>query len=374
LYANPDHVECPEGLGIYDFTYVPVRPPRPLAILSQRGQTLVNYLLWPLIRRMWQALYEPEACRRHQRAAYDVLLTMGTPPAFRIPGVPVFVWLQGPPYTESEAIRELKSVIVRTSGRTEYIFLKYFYIFRQLTNPLRFRDWDGVGCGSTWSVEALVHAGVPRDRVYAIPYPVDLDTFEPRSLAGTHQSHDPLIVFIGRLDPRKRIDLVVTGFQELSCRMPASRLLIVGSINYAKRQRRLIDRATKSESVVYIEELRHADIPDLMRAATVLVQPSTNENFGTAVAEALACGTPVVVGPKNGTRDYISGDSIILDRYTSSALARALEVVINRVRANTAAVQANARGVAEEHFAGEHVATRLEVALKQTIARSRTQA
>jgi glycosyltransferase involved in cell wall biosynthesis len=182
---------------------------------------------------------------------------------------------------------------------------------------------------------------------------------------------NPLIVFVGRLDPRKRIDLVIEAFQKVSDRVPTSRLLIIGRINYAKRQRKWIDKAIESLDVAYIEELPHADIPPVMRAATVLVQPSMNENFGTAVAEALACGTPVVVGPTNGTRDYISSDSIILEEYTPAALAEALEMVINRVRAEAADVQADARRVAEEHFTGDHVATQLELALEQTIARRR---
>ncbi len=37
-------------------------------------------------------------------------------------------------------------------------------------------------------------------------------------------------------------------------------------------------------------------VPDLIRQATAVVQVSENENFGSSIAEALACGVPVVAG------------------------------------------------------------------------------
>ena len=63
------------------------------------------------------------------------------------------------------------------------------------------------------------------------------------------------------------------------------------------------------------KQCRVQEVPALLREATVLVQTSENENFGSSVAEALACGTPVVVGPSNGTADYIDEHSMIFGDY-----------------------------------------------------------
>jgi glycosyltransferase involved in cell wall biosynthesis len=294
---------------------------------------------------------------------------LGTPPAFTIEGVPVFVWLQGPPDTEREAIHDLRSMIVTTSGLSHYLSVYSYYQLRRLLDPFRGRTWDGIGCGSSWAADVLAQHGVPSRRTYAIPYPVDLETFSPDVHNDSDRSERPLILFVGRLDPRKRIDLVLDAFKRLSPRIPRCRLLIVGSLRYAKGQRLLIEQTALRHEVTYIKHLPHSDIPDLMRAATVLVQPSMNENFGSSVAEALACGTPVVVGRTNGTKDYISPDSVVIDQYAPTALADAIEGVIRRVQANGRSVQENARETAEQYFAPRRVAALLEMALQETISR-----
>jgi glycosyltransferase involved in cell wall biosynthesis len=175
------------------------------------------------------------------------------------------------------------------------------------------------------------------------------------------------VIFIGRLDPRKRIDLVLDGFELMRRQIPSARLMIVGSTRYANGQRRWVYHATESGAVRYIEHLPRQSIPDVMRAATVLVQPSMNENFGSAVAESLACGTPVVVGPTNGTQDYISRDSVVAPEYTPEAICDALIEVIARIRDEPQGVRDRARHTAEMHFSSSNVTAQLERAIKRTL-------
>ena len=60
--------------------------------------------------------------------------------------------------------------------------------------------------------------------------------------------------------------------------------------------------------------------------ADVVVQPSEYEEFGSAVAEALACGVPVVTGPTNGTGEYAPSEgSAKFERYEPSSLADAID-------------------------------------------------
>jgi glycosyltransferase involved in cell wall biosynthesis len=65
-------------------------------------------------------------------------------------------------------------------------------------------------------------------------------------------------------------------------------------------------------------------MPDVLRSAHVLVQTSQNENFGSAVPEGLCTGLPVVVGPSNGTADYIDEHSELFEDHKPSAVARAM--------------------------------------------------
>jgi D-inositol-3-phosphate glycosyltransferase len=52
----------------------------------------------------------------------------------------------------------------------------------------------------------------------------------------------------------------------------------------------------------FLEPVPHAELPDLYRAADVVVVPSASESFGLVALEAAACGTPVVATAVGGLR------------------------------------------------------------------------
>jgi glycosyltransferase involved in cell wall biosynthesis len=367
FYAHPNHVPYPEGMEHSGFTYVPVRPPRSLMVLPRRPRRVAAFLMAPAVRNARKRLFEIEATRRNAEQPYDVLVTFGTPPAFAIPGTPTFAWLQGAPHAEAEALRELKRMINRASGPVLYPVLRLYYWLDMLMDGGALDTCDAIGCGSEWAAQSLSGNPLPSSAIYPIPYPVDLELFSPALDSNERSQRDPLVIFIGRLDPRKRIDLVLDGFELMRRQIPSARLMIVGSTRYANGQRRWVYHATESGAVRYIEHLPRQSIPDVMRAATVLVQPSMNENFGSAVAESLACGTPVVVGPTNGTQDYISRDSVVAPEYTPEAICDALIEVIARIRDEPQGVRDRARHTAEMHFSSSNVTAQLERAIKRSL-------
>lgn len=65
----------------------------------------------------------------------------------------------------------------------------------------------------------------------------------------------------------------------------------------------LLSRAVGvSDQVDFLEPVSHAELPDLYRAADVVVVPSASESFGLVALEAAACGTPVVATAVGGLR------------------------------------------------------------------------
>jgi glycosyltransferase involved in cell wall biosynthesis len=95
----------------------------------------------------------------------------------------------------------------------------------------------------------------------------------------------------------------------------------------------------------------------------VLVQPSEDENFGSAVAEALACGTPVVLGSSNGTGDYAKSGAIRFDQYEANAVAAAIALAITKADA----LREPARQAAELHLDPKTIALGLEKILIQAL-------
>jgi glycosyltransferase involved in cell wall biosynthesis len=343
FYANRRHVAAPAGLGGEGFRYVGVDPPGLAgAVPDVRG---VSWPLTPVVRRGWRRQYGRVAAREHAAAPYDALVCLSTPPAFTISGVPTVAWLQGPLQTELEAIRRLRRQIMGTSGRPFYAALTAYYRADALLDRSVLRDCDRVICGSRWAQAQVARGGYPADRISALPYPVDLHAFRPPK--GGREAGPPTLLSLGRLDPRKRLDLLLAAFALVLDEVPDARLRIVGRPGYAPRQLSLLDGFVRRDRVEYSPAVPRSEVVPLLQQAMVLVQPSENENFGSAVAEALACGTPVVVGPSNGTADYVDGHSRVFPDYAPEAVSAAVVETIASVRSRPVEVTASARSAAE---------------------------
>lgn len=101
----------------------------------------------------------------------------------------------------------------------------------------------------------------------------------------------PTIVFVGRLVPVKRLDLLLAAFLAVkeSC---AARLLIVGEGVEQDSVQDFIARHNLGDAVRLVG---HQDNPlPWIRASSVLVLPSDYEGFGNVLVEAMACGTQVI--------------------------------------------------------------------------------
>ncbi len=104
-----------------------------------------------------------------------------------------------------------------------------------------------------------------------------------------------LVVFLGRIHPIKRLDLLAESFIQIKRACPAAQLVIAGPDEGGHRKTIEPLFAPVAESVVWAGELGQEAKAALLREASVLVSCSDSENFGLSVPEALAAGTPVVV-------------------------------------------------------------------------------
>jgi glycosyltransferase involved in cell wall biosynthesis len=366
LYAEIGYVPRPKGLPSERFEYVGFKPPRWIAMLPPKVHLGAKWLFSPVIRRSWAAVYGAAARERHRAAPYDALVSLGTAPYFTIPGVPTVTWLQGPAHTEVDALKRLRRVVVDYEGRGYYWGLRAYYAPRRWLDRGLLKSSDVLICPSQWAQRELAGREVAKP-VLALPYPVDLDLFRPSATAVDWGR--PEIVSLGRLVPRKRLDLMIDAFPFILNSFPDARLKIVGSPAYAPGQIRLIEQSPCRQSIDYVPRMARAQVVGLLQRAAVVVQTSENENFGSAIAEAQACGTPVVVGPSNGTADYIDTTaSRVFERYEPRSVADAVTATLEARRRAPATTRQDARANAERNFAVATVVDQFldAIALAQT--------
>jgi glycosyltransferase involved in cell wall biosynthesis len=295
--------------------------------------------------------------QRHRRRPYDALLTLGLLSPFRLTGLPRVSWTQGTPNGELDAIRRLRGQFARRGDRLLYGALVPWYRWKERSARRLLPYSDLVITGSAWANGSWHELGARPDQTRALPYPIDLDLFRPA--AGPVSPRSVTFLHLGRIVPRKRLDLLLEAFRRLRRADPDVRLVVIGGFDYASGAQALVQELERTVNVEYRPGIPRAEVVGVYHAADVVVQPSENENFGSAVAEGLACGLPVVVGPTNGTKDYISPSSFVFPAYEPDAVCEALLNAAAAVRARRAELTADARAAAEQHFAVGHVAERL---------------
>ncbi|GAB4344265.1 MAG: glycosyltransferase family 1 protein [Cyanophyceae cyanobacterium] len=122
----------------------------------------------------------------------------------------------------------------------------------------------------------------------------------------------PVVLYVGRFDPRKGIETLVRAFGRLRDRDPQladAQLVLVGGWDDQGsdgRERRrigdILQELALETSVTFAGRVGHDRLPLYYAAANVCVVPSHYEPFGLVAIEAMGCGTPVVASNVGGLK------------------------------------------------------------------------
>ena len=210
--------------------------------------------------------------------------------------------------------------------------------------------------------ERIVGQGVRRP-VEVVPTGVDLDRFRPghrgRARTGLGFPPDgPLLLYVGRLDQEKNLDLLLEAFAAASRRVSAARLALVGR---GTRRDSLRSRAVQLgivDRVLFVGGVAPDDVVTFYQAADLFLFASTTETQGLAVLEAMAVGRPVVAvrasGVEEAVLDGVTG--LLTAEDPSDLAAAAVEVLEDR---GLAAKLARGGREAVQRFAAPALAARL---------------
>jgi glycosyltransferase involved in cell wall biosynthesis len=154
-----------------------------------------------------------------------------------------------------------------------------------------------------------LEAGAPPDRVHALMLGADLELFTPgdAAAAGGHGGEFRFL-FCGATIRRKGFDLLVEAFERMAPQAPDARLRVVGPRGDAAAT---ADAAAgpAAARIAVCGPVGQDELAAELRRADCLVLPSRNDSFGMVVAEALACGLPVLVSEMVGAKELVAPGS-----------------------------------------------------------------
>jgi glycosyltransferase involved in cell wall biosynthesis len=180
--------------------------------------------------------------------------------------------------------------------------------------------------------------------------PVRTDRFSPGG------DRTDTFLYVGRLVGYKRPDLVVDAFAELP-----QRLLIVGEGQLGARL-----RAQATPNVSFLGAVDEDTLLDLYRTCRALVYP-VEEDFGIAMAEAQACGTPVIGLGRGGALDIVQHGTTgwLLDAPTVEQVRRAVRQAA-REELSSSEIRQHA-----EQFAAPRFRERITAAIEEMVETAR---
>ncbi len=311
---------------------------------------------WTYHRLLVSRLRAEAAAAAEGSAGVDAVLWLGDWARGAVPGVATVQWPQGPPGTDARSIFRRFGEVSRLAGASRAARLAALAAARLTPVGLPpMRNADVTLIGSDWSRQWLCdHHGLRRDRVFPVPYPIDLDEF---NLGDRAPADGPLrVLWLGRFVPRKRLDLLLDAAAKAIERGVDLAMHVVGSSTaLVPGYERLLEGFGHPGRLHVTASVPRAEVPATLRSADVLVQPSEHENFGSAVAEAMACGTAVIAGATNGTGEYLCPRSTRLADGRVETLAAALASYADRKRSGTTGPPAASREAAERHFSPARV-------------------
>lgn len=186
-----------------------------------------------------------------------------------------------------------------------------------------YRSADLITVPSSFAARSFIEMGFSEDKVRTIPYGVDLTKFSPS--ARPDQANFS-VVFVGRVTLQKGIPYLLDGFKRLS--HPGKRLRIVGP--YDKDfVRELYRRKLVPPGTEFLGAVPQPRLNQIFSTSDVLVLPSVQDGFGMVMAQAMACGCPVIASTNTGAADLIShrNDGFIIPTRSAEDIAAHLSLL-----------------------------------------------
>lgn len=159
----------------------------------------------------------------------------------------------------------------------------------------------------------LVARGIPSDHVWVVPPGVDSAAYQTQREVG---QRDPLLLWIGRLEPYKRADVAIEAMTEIRQSVPAARLVVMGSGPARQDLESLVEKRGLGGAVSFTGFVSEQEKVEWLQRAAVVVNTSEKEGWGMTVIEGNACGTPSISSDVAGLRDSVrDGETGLLFKY-----------------------------------------------------------
>jgi glycosyltransferase involved in cell wall biosynthesis len=184
-----------------------------------------------------------------------------------------------------------------------------------------YAEADLIFVPSTFACRSFMEAGIRPDKVVITPYGVRLEEYAPVP----KRDQTFRVLCVAMLTVRKGIGYLLEAMSGLG--LPNSEVVLRGT--WQAESRALL--APFDGRYRLHPPVPRAHLADLYSQASVLVLPSVEDGFGLVIAQAMACGVPVIATTHTGGPDLITDgkDGFIVPPRSAPAIAERLQLLYN---------------------------------------------
>ena len=175
------------------------------------------------------------------------------------------------------------------------------------------------------------------------------------------------IFWVGRFDTNKGLDYLLKGFGEI-VRKEKDLFLVIGGgskipISKEKKLKNKLKNIIKKNNITsrifFTGHIKDKELPAYYRKAKFFVLPSRFEPFGMTAAEAMACGTPLIVNRSAGITKFLKNgeNALIVHANNKKDLGKAFQIM-NRKNALREKIAKNGHKLAKEIFGWDSIAVK----------------
>ena len=155
---------------------------------------------------------------------------------------------------------------------------------------------------------------------------------------GAMNNEQKTILFYGALEKRKGLDILLEALKLLitNYQLPVTKLLIVGTGPEKENLKLQVTNYKLQNNIIFLDWMANEELPALLNLSDVFVFPSRpiggwEEQFGYAMAEASACGIPVVATNIGSIDEVIVNDKsgLLVSPNNAPALAEAISKILS---------------------------------------------
>ena len=150
--------------------------------------------------------------------------------------------------------------------------------------------------------------------VAAVSNGVDLSCFKPgKAPVEIYEKYGlpsdrPVALYVGRVDPEKKLGVVIEAFNEARKKVPTALLVVVGDGVDKMRLMQKVEKMGLAEDVRFLGKVLPPDLYELYKIGDVFVTASEIETQGIVLIEAAACGLPLIAVDKGAVSEVCRND------------------------------------------------------------------